>query len=313
MKKPVLFLIFNRPNYTKQVFEAIKLYQPIKLYIAADGPRKNLETDLKLCEETKSIIKLIDWECETKTLFREYNVGCKKNISDSINWLFENENDGIILEDDVVPNLDFFYFCEYCLDKYADDERIMMITGTNYLNNEKLNSTYFYSKHYTIWGWATWKRAWKNYDINMKKWQDKDIKSDIKYLFNKNYIWRHFKYTFDSLETYENNNWDIQWVFACIINNGYCITPKVNLISNIGVFGTHSKNITISHNLKRYTLGLPSKYISPSNFLLNSSYDKKLHYISSRKSNKKYFMIRILINLKIYKILKYIKNKFVKF
>jgi len=308
MKKPVLFLIFNRPKYTKQVFEEIRLYKPNKLYIAADGPRKNIESDILLCEETRSVLKLIDWDCDIKTLFIDENLGCKINVANAIDWFFVNEIDGIILEDDVVPNLDFFKFCEYCLEKYKEDERIMMITGTNYLSNNNLESTYFFSKHFTIWGWATWKRAWKYYDISMQKWKEPNIKNDIKYLFNGNYIWKHFEYTFDSLNTYGKNNWDIQWVFSCIINNGYCITPKVNLISNIGINGTHSKNLTDSHFLAKYTLDESSKYKSPSNYLVNSAYDEKLHYLKSKKANRRYLIIRFLIRIKIYNYLKKIKD-----
>jgi len=310
MKKPVLFLIFNRPDVTNQVFETIRLYKPNKLYIAADGPRKNISSDIQLCEETRKIVNNINWDCEVKTLFRNENLGCKLAVAGALNWFFDYEDDGIILEDDVVPNIDFFNFCEYCLNKYADDQRIMMITGTNFLSDADFESTYFYSKYFTIWGWATWKRAWKNYDISMQKWYDPKVKSDIKYMFNGNYIWKHFYYTFDSLSTYYSDTWDIQWVFSCIINNGYCITPKVNLISNIGIKGTHSNNITDVHFLTKYILGKTTEYKSPNNFLVNSAYDEKLHYASSRKANKRYFIIRIIIKLKMYAIIKKIKNKY---
>ena len=312
MKKPVLFLIFNRPDLTNHVFETIKLYKPNKLYIAADGPRNNKSSDIQLCEETRKIVDKINWDCEVKTLFRNENIGCKMNVSNGIDWFFENEENGIILEDDVVPNIDFFNFCEYCLNKYAEDTRIMMITGTNFLSDTDFDSTYFYSKHFSIWGWATWKRAWKYYDISMQKWNDPKVKSDIKYMFNGNYIWKHFNYTFDSLSTYYIDTWDIQWVFSCIINNGYCITPKVNLISNIGVDGTHSKSITDSHFLESYTLGDSLVYKAPNNFLVNSAYDKTLHYLNSRKANRRYLIIRILIKLKMYKLIKCIKNKIYK-
>jgi len=309
MKKPVLFIVFNRPNETFQVFEAIKLYKPVKLYIAGDGPRKNKKSDIQLCEQTRNILKFIDWECEIKTLFRNENIGCKFNVSNAIDWFFENEEDGIILEDDVVPNIDFFNFCEYCLNKYAEDDRIMMITGTNYLSNEHLNSTYFYSKYYSIWGWATWKRAWKNYDVKMQKWNDPKIKLDIKYMFNGNYIWRHFKYTFDALNSYNINTWDIQWVFTCIINNGYCITPKVNLVSNIGVCGTHSNKISDSNFLLKFTLDVSCDFIAPETFLVNSSYDGAIHKKNSKISNRKYLLISILKHLKLFNFLKVVKNK----
>jgi GR25 family glycosyltransferase involved in LPS biosynthesis len=309
MKKPILFLIFNRPDLTHQVFEVIRLYKPNKLYIAADGPRKNKSSDIQLCEESRKIVNNINWDCDVRTLFSNENIGCKMNVSNGINWFFENEEDGIILEDDVVPNIDFFNFCEYCLNKYAEDTRIMMITGTNYLSNENLDSTYFYSKHFSIWGWATWKRSWEYYDINMQKWNDPKVKLDIKYMFNGNYIWKHFKNTFDSLKSFNIDTWDIQWIFSCVINNGYCITPRVNLISNIGINGTHSNKVTDSLFLTKYLLSNSSDYKSPSNFLVNSYYDKNLHLLKSKKSNRRYSFLIFLKFLNLYEILKKIKNK----
>jgi GR25 family glycosyltransferase involved in LPS biosynthesis len=309
MKKPVLFLIFNRPEYTNQVFDSIRLYKPSKLYIAADGPRFNNENDLILCLETKSFIQLIDWECEVKTLFRIKNLGCKLAVSSAIDWFFENEQEGIILEDDVVPNEDFFRFTEFCLNKYKDDERIMMITGCNHFSEHNLKTSFFFSKIYSIWGWATWKRAWKHYDIEMKKWDDLQIKLDIKYSTNKKYIWKNYEFIFDSLKDYKIDTWDYQWHFTCLINNGLCVTPKVNLISNIGVIGTHSEYITNSHFLDKYFLEKPENYIIPETFLVNSKFDKK-HY--KLKNNRRYYILNFLMKIKLYNFFRFIKRKFVK-
>jgi hypothetical protein len=309
MNKAILFLIFNRPDYTIKVFESIRLYKPKKLYIAADGPRINNQKDIILCKETRNIVKLVDWECEVNILFRDENLGCTRAVIGAIKWFFDKEEDGIILEDDVVPNLDFFYYCEFCLNKYSKDERVMMITGTNYLSNEKFDSTYFYSQHYIMWGWATWKRAWEKYDVDMEKWNDPKIKSDIKYMFNGNFIWKYLVNIFDLIKDFKHDIWDYQWVFACIINNGYCITPKVNLVSNIGIEGLHSYDVTDSHFLDKYLLGDSKNYKSPSSFLINSSYDKNLHLLKSKKANRKYTVIKILKFIKLYKILKKLKNK----
>ncbi len=309
MKKPVLFLIFNRPENSLQVFNTIKKYKPSKFYIAADGPRLEKLGEKEICEKTREVVELIDWECEIKTLFRDENLGCKNAISSAIDWFFENETEGIILEDDVVPNEDFFTFCEYNLEKYSSDDRVMMITGTNYLSNENCDYTYFFSRHYTIWGWATWRRAWKLYDVNMDYWDNADVKDDIRYINNSNFIWKHFKFTFDSLTTTYINTWDIQWVFTCLINNGLCVTPKVNLVTNIGIEGTHGKTLTDSHFMQTYHLNLKSNVISPKSFLPFAKYDETLHLLKNKKSNRRHGIINFLKKIRLFDISKYLYNK----
>ncbi len=309
MKKPVLFLIFNRPDYSIQVFNAIREYKPNKFYIAADGPRFEKFGEKEVCEKTREIIKLIDWECEVKTLFRDRNLGCKIAISTAIDWFFENEIEGIILEDDVVPNRDFFFFCEYSLDKYSSDDRIMMITGTNYLSDEMNPYTYFFSGHFSIWGWATWRRAWSFYDVNMIDWDNSEVQNDIKYKYNGNFIWRHFKFTFEALRLTPINTWDIQWVFICIINNGLCVTPKVNLISNIGIYGTHGETLTDSHFLQTYSLDLTSQITSPNRYLPYSKYDEALHFLKSKESNKWQLFKLILRKIHLFDTFKFLYNK----
>ena len=137
LKTAVLFLIFNRLDTTKQVFEEIRKAKPPRLYIAADGPRENKEGEKeKVGAVRKYVLENIDWNCEVKTLFRDKNLGCGKAVSQAITWFFENEEMGIILEDDCLPSQSFFWFCEKLLKKYNKEKRIMLITGTSYLFNE---------------------------------------------------------------------------------------------------------------------------------------------------------------------------------
>ncbi len=158
---PILFLIFNRPDTTKRVFESISRVKPTKLYIAADGARKNKVGEVLLCQETRNIIELIDWECEIKTLFRTENLGCKIAVSSAIDWFFENEEQGIILEDDCLPHPSFFGYCETLLNYYKDDLRIGHIGGDNFQKGKKRGEgSYYFSQYYFIWGWAIWKLAW---------------------------------------------------------------------------------------------------------------------------------------------------------
>ena len=110
MKIPILFIVFNRPDTTKRVFSAITKARPYKLFIAADGPRKNVVGEKLLCDEVRKIVAEIDWPCEVKRHYNNTNSGCKKAVSEAIDWFFRNVNEGIILEDDCLPTPDFFEF-----------------------------------------------------------------------------------------------------------------------------------------------------------------------------------------------------------
>jgi hypothetical protein len=239
----VLFLVFNRLDTTKQVFEAIRQAKPPRLYVAADGARKNKEGEDKKVQEVRDfIMSNIDWNCEVKTLFREQNYGCKMAVSGAIDWFFENEEMGIILEDDCLPSQSFFWFCEELLERYKDDNRISLITGTSYLFNEiDSKDDYFYSKYISIWGWATWNRSWKQYDVEMKDWPKLRENNFLESVFfwDKN-IQNIFSKYFDMGYEKKIDTWDFQWAFRCLAESGYCITPYKNLVSNIGIEGTRS-------------------------------------------------------------------------
>ena len=167
---PVLFLIFNRPETTIQVFSAIKKAQPNRLYIAADGPRPEYPDEVNHCKIARTIATNVDWDCEVKTLFRDQNLGCRLAVSQAIDWFFEQEPEGIILEDDCLPNQSFFWFCKELLEKYRNETRIMHIGGTNFqFGKNRTNYSYYFSRYAHIWGWASWRREWKYYDEKLKK------------------------------------------------------------------------------------------------------------------------------------------------
>jgi hypothetical protein len=234
-KSPVLFLIFNRPDVTLQVFEQIKKVRPSKLYIAADGPRKNRDNESNLCLETRNIIKNIDWDCEIKTLFREENLGCKYAVSSSIDWFFQNEEEGIILEDDCKPSEDFFIFCDTMLEKYRFDQRIGSITGTNLQNGVKHGlATYYFSYHNCVWGWASWRRVWNNYDVELSRYNEQDASFGFKNIFDNELISNPWQNIFKELKSNKIDTWDYQFSIMNFFNNNLSIVPNVNLISNIG-------------------------------------------------------------------------------
>jgi len=275
MKTAVLLLLFNRPDTTSQVFEVIRQARPPLLYVAADGPRFDKPEEKALCDEARRVVSRVDWPCELKTLFREENLGCRLAVSNAINWFFEHEEEGIVLEDDVLPSPDFISYCEKMLEEYRYDERIMMITGTNYQPVDNLSRDYFFSQHFSIWGWATWRRAWRLYDIRMTGWPSYSRISFLNYHFGPQ-IAKHFINTFNLISENQFDTWDIQWVYSCIYNNGLCVTPRVNLISNIGIVGTHSDVITDSHMLQFGRLD--SEHLKgPDSVCVDVEYDLYLH------------------------------------
>ncbi|HPD75526.1 MAG TPA: hypothetical protein PKZ65_05665 [Methanoregulaceae archaeon] len=245
---PVLFLIFNRPDTTQRVFDEIRKARPLRLFVAADGPRKDRPEDSALCQKTREILRQVDWECNVSTLFRDENLGCKHAISRAIDWFFSQVEEGIILEDDCVPDQSFFPFCRELLERYRDDERIMMISGINYLfNRVGIPESYYFSRYYAIWGWATWKRAWGLYDIGMTGWPEYDARNYLNQLYCNKEIVSFLKGMME--EAYKNtlDTWDIQWVFTCIFNHGLAACPKYNLVSNIGVSGSHNQEVSRFH------------------------------------------------------------------
>ena len=167
----VLFLVFNRPETTKQVFEAIRQAKPPRLYVAADGAREGKPGESERVEQVRQIATEVDWPCEVKTLFRDKNLGCKQAVSSAIDWFFDNEEQGIILEDDCLPHPDFFTFCETLLKRYATDERVWVITGDNFQDGQKRgDGSYYFSRYNHVWGWASWRRAWSKRDMSIKFW-----------------------------------------------------------------------------------------------------------------------------------------------
>jgi hypothetical protein len=166
---PILFLIFNRPDTTDKVFEKIREIQPRQLFISADGPRPDRKDEREKCEEARKVIQKIDWKCELKTNFSEKNLGCRVGVSSGIDWFFSQVSKGIILEDDCLPDASFFNFCKVLLEYYRNDERIMHIGGINVQDGRmRGTASYYFSKISHIWGWATWKRAWEKYDVNIR-------------------------------------------------------------------------------------------------------------------------------------------------
>jgi hypothetical protein len=234
---PILLIIFNRPDLTEQVFTQIRTMRPTKLFIAADGPRN--PADLQKCTQARNIISLIDWPCEVKTLFHDKNLGCGLAPAQAITWFFEHAEEGIILEDDCLPNKTFFLFCEKLLQHYHHDTRIFQISGTSYCHQlaQKPLESYAFTQIPTNWGWATWRRAWKHYDFMMNSFPSFTTTHAIQQIFSDTMIQEAWQNTFECTYNQARNNptaWDGQWTYTIFANHGLCIMPTQNLISNIG-------------------------------------------------------------------------------
>lgn len=241
---PILFTIFNRPDTTGKVFESIRKIKPAKLYISADGPRLNRDGEGELCHEARKATENIDWPCEVHRKYSEINLGCKVAASSAHDWFFGNVEEGIILEDDDLPDTSFFYFCQELLNKYRDVDKVKMISGNNFQFGKKYgDASYYFSNFPHIWGWATWRRSWQEYDIEMKTYPEFKKNNRIADIFKNKKIQKYWLNLFDKLYENKINTWDGQWVYSIYSHNGIVILPNVNLVSNIGfnVDATHTK------------------------------------------------------------------------
>lgn len=232
-KTPVLLVLYNRVEETHNLFQMIRKIKPEKLYVAADGANKNIPIDYQMCLKTRAVI-MPEWKCEIKFLFHDEHLGKSKNIHQAVSWMFEEEEEGIILFDDTLPNLDFFHYCEQLLEKYRDTPEIMHI-GANYLERKKkyLKNSYHYTAYSFIWGFATWKRAWQGFELEIKSDPEKVFKVIDQYVknpFEKMFCHR----IYHALKKHNLDYWEYQYNYHIWTHYGLCISPNVNLVTNVG-------------------------------------------------------------------------------
>jgi hypothetical protein len=297
LQSPILYCCYNRPKLLKKSLNILKTIKTTKIYIWCDGPKKNT-SDIKKCREVVEIIQNTKFNSNIKFRFNKKNLGCKYSVSKAISWMFKNETSGIILEDDIIPSKDFFKFCDYGLKKYKNNNKVMMISGTNYLGSGKYSDEYFFSSHFLIWGWATWKNAWKKYDVEMKDWKKKKIKKNIK-KNNSPEVYNFLNERFNQLHRDYKDTWDIQWYFTCVKNKWLSMTPEANLITNIGEKGTHSNKYYDTLYLKVGKINF-NNLKGPKKILANKRFDKKIHlYFNFDKTliRKLLFKLKFYLNI----------------
>jgi len=233
---PILITTFNRPDSLEILMQQIAILKPSKLYISSDAARDDQNGEKELVERCRALATSVHWPCELKTLFRDKNLGMKTSMHQGISWFFENEPEGIILEDDCIPNQSFFRYCRDLLAFYRDDPRVMHIAGTNQQFGKKIgDASYYFSAFPPIWGWASWRRVWNLYDIEMKLFPEMEQQQVLKHIFPDPTV---VKALYCALRlTYEHKNltWDHQLGVTIVANNGLCIVPNVNLVRNLGV------------------------------------------------------------------------------
>ncbi len=251
LKTPVCLIIFNRPDTTEKVFEAIRKAKPPKLLVIADGPRADRPGEASKCAAARAIINRVDWDCEVLTNYSDINLGCRKRVSSGLDWVFDLVEEAIVLEDDCFPHSSFFRFCEELLERYRHNEQIMVISGDNFQVGRKCTEcSYYFSRYNHIWGWASWRRAWQMYDLEMKKWPEVRDSNLLWEILQDHQAVAHWFNIFQS--GYEGfDTWDFAWTFACWSQKGLSILPNVNLVSNMG-FGaeaTHTKGVSKFANM----------------------------------------------------------------
>jgi hypothetical protein len=272
---PILLLAFNRPDFVQAQIQRLKKLNAQQIFVAVDGPRPQNAADISATHQIQELVQQIDW-CTPQTLFRKENLGCKRAVSSGIDWFFQKVEKGIILEDDCIATDSFFTFCQELLELYKKDSQVMHISGANFLEMDDFQSSYYFSVFPHCWGWATWRRAWQKYDVEMPSLHDQSAERALMKLFPRKKTQEYWLNLFHKTASGEINTWDYQWILSCWLNEGLTITPKTNLVSNQGfdARATHTKLFfsPLAH-LKTKNLSFPLAH--PLKIEQNKEADKK--------------------------------------
>jgi hypothetical protein len=280
-KVPILFQIFNCLDTSLKVFTEIKKIKPINLYIIQDGARKNKLNEAVDCLNVRSrILELVDWECNLTTQFRDENMGPGAGTADALKWFFNQVEYGIVLEHDCLPHTDFFEYCAILLEKYKDENRVMLINGSNYQNRINFGKgSYYFGVSCQIWGWAAWKRTFINYEFDINKYDQEAVSNDIKLTFRTKREQKYWQNVYLWMKNRIVDTWDYQLMFTIWHQKGLIVMPNNNLISNIGfgVQSVHSQNENSPlANAKTFPI-LPLKHISE----IKRNYQSDKNYLQS--------------------------------
>jgi hypothetical protein len=232
----VLLIVFNRPDTTRRILDAIAPAAPRRLFIASDGPRAGNAEDTEKCAAVRrEVRKPIGWDCQVSYLEQKENLGCGRGPSAAITWFFENVEEGIILEDDCLPSPQFFPFCASVLEKYRDEARVGHVGGFNcQFGRSRGNASYYFSRYFHAWGWATWRRAWKDFDFAMADYPVFKVERVLQDIFDRPAVREFWAGNFEAVRGGRDDIWDYQWVYANVKKDRLAIVPNCNMVENIG-------------------------------------------------------------------------------
>ena len=263
LEAPVVFLVFNRPELTARVFDAIRHARPARLLVVADGPREGRDGEAERVARVREIVSRVDWPCVVEHNASDVNLGCRRRVSSGLDWAFERVDRAIILEDDCLPEQGFFTFCDELLERYADDTRVMHIAGSCFLPDlAQRPESYVVSRFPFIWGWATWRRAWRQFDLDMRAWPRFEADGRLNEIFPDPADAQIWARNLSSTHRGAVDTWDAQWVLAFWLANGMSLVSTRNLISNLG-FGkdaTHTVGWTPQAALPTRPLDVPLRH-----------------------------------------------------
>jgi hypothetical protein len=266
---PVVLLVFNRPQAVSRVMDVLSEVKPTKLYVVADGPREDHSEDESRCERVRNTVTDIEWDCDLRTNFADENLGLRKRIPSGLSWVFDKEERAIILEDDCVPHLDFFRFCDELLEYFEDDDRVGMISGTNLLGRWKDDKYSYHSVNLmSVWGWATWKSRWEDFDVDMTEWENPEAKRAVQDSYTVRSAYETRWAAYDRAYRGQMETWAYPWAFSQLVRNRRCIIPSRNLVTNVGDEGegTHNMKGNPFVQLRTYEMKWPlhhNTYIVP--------------------------------------------------
>lgn len=299
---PILLIIFNRPDKVERLIDSLRTVKPTRVYVSADGPRKDVPTDNARCASARSALSRIDWPCEVITNFHECNTGADFGPEKALNWFFDTVEEGIVLEDDCIAHPDFFRFAQDMLSRYRTNDNIMMISGNNFQNGiRRGEGSYYFSKYPSTWGWASWKRAWKHYDTKTSDYREFMNKNILDTICQSTIEKKYWKKFFEKINSGKLEHWDIKWIFAIWNNNGISITPNVNLVKNVG-FGYDATH-TFKHDDRMVVeTGEIGEIIPPSTIAAHKEADAYLFkHVYQFTTKKKFLYLVELIKKRLFK------------
>lgn len=285
---PILLVTWRRADTTQKLIDRLRNLQPSTLYVASDGARENNEKEKLGVKKTRELLALaIDWPCTVHKRFSTTNQGCKRGVGEAINWFFENVEEGIILEDDILPDESFFPYCRELLEKYRNDHRVGSITACNFQPNSSLDrESYYFSRYVHVWGWATWRRAWTHYDSSMKDWPKLRDSGWLNQLNNSRRFSKFWKSKFNAVYGGQKDTWDYAWVYSCWRQEFVSCTPKTVLSSNIG-FGNNATHTTSDSSPLGEIKAIPFPLIHPESVEINPAADwwvQNIHYAKPKSA-----------------------------